>query len=261
MYCIAEVDYKKLAKTNRKLAFWIESLKSKMVGEKKKLVMKSIGQSYKLNYLYYVKFFKEHKSTAVSLLGSKFAKDYNGLFYSEEIENDLIRQYIPAIYNKMNRTKIHPHLFEDCVAALLVGLRESVWKYQREDIKFCTYAIKGIENNLIFFKRQHSRNNKSTTVMQYYIEDFFYDHDTKNQDRLDILVDSSVPKQDQINIRDFIISIHVKADISPAQLRSIFAQIEGQPYDSKTFRKAKDKIALYISENRESLPELEEIIY
>jgi len=59
------------------------------------------------------------------------------------------------------------------VAALLLGLRESVWKYQRADIKFSTYAINGLRNNIIFFKRRYNKNKKENMPREYFIEEFF----------------------------------------------------------------------------------------
>lgn len=260
MYRVAKVDYKKLAKSNSRLAYWINILKSKMTGETKKLVMNTLGQSYKLNYLYYIKFFKSHKLLAENILGRKFSKEHNTLFYSEEIENDLIVQYIPALHHEMNKNKVSPSLVEDCVAALLLGLRESVWKYQRADIKFSTYAINGLRNNIIFFKKRYNKNKKENMPREYFIEEFFMHGQENSHDRLDILADSSADFQDKVNIFDFIKSIQMDADISPAQIKSVFSQLQGKPYDSKTFKKAKLKLSAFITENREKLPDMEQII-
>jgi len=49
------------------------------------------------------------------------------------------------------------------------------------------------------------------------------------------------------------------ADISPAQIKSVFSQLQGKPYDSKTFKKAKLKLSAFITENREKLPDMEQI--
>ena len=155
-----DIDYKKLASSNIILSKWKASLDNIKDETVKKNLKTSYNIGYNKSFFYYVMFFRNHSNVANKILGSCFKKDRSKMFYAEQVETPLICQYMPAIYSEFRNKRIPEDIREEMFQNCLLGLRESVWKYARHDIKFSTYAINGIRNNIVFYRRQKSDSRK-----------------------------------------------------------------------------------------------------
>ncbi len=168
-----EIDYAKLAKANNLVFKWRNKLKSHINKKNIKFFSQTYGLRPVSGTLIYVKFFTKNYKEAVNILGSEFEKEYKDLFYAFEIENDLIKQYQPAIYRYgmqrlfSNKGKRNEYEVDELESYLLLCLRDCVWNYREENIKFSTFAISSIKKNSRFFFGNASRNRSSCPYPMY----------------------------------------------------------------------------------------------
>ncbi len=93
---------------------------------------------------------KEKKQEYLNLitdekLKQKFIADCDEMFYAAEIENDLFKQYRPAIFSIIRRFNATRHELQELLFDVgTLALRGAIWRYQRDSVKFITFAMNGI---------------------------------------------------------------------------------------------------------------------
>jgi hypothetical protein len=128
-----ECDFDKLRQSNSILWNWSKYFK---IHNKSFLAF-----AYKL---------KEKKQKYLNLISGKklkekFISDFDVMFYAAEIENDLFKQYRPTIFSIIRRFSVkNQETKEKLFDVGTLALRGAIWRYNREEVKFVTYAMNGI---------------------------------------------------------------------------------------------------------------------
>lgn len=255
-----EIDYKKLAFSNSLIAKWKLVLDSIQDESVKRDLKASYNLGYNKNFFYYVNFFKNHSNKASKILGSQFAKDKKKMFFAETVETELILQYRPAIYAEFRNKRITVDIREEIFQHCLIGLRESVWKYARSDIKFSTYAINGIRNNIGFYRSQRSDAKKKwddvvTSFSQLTQSDSEPSFETCIEDKRDH--DKCLP------VFDFILSIAKDAALTKQHINEIkyyVAEKRTRKVDFGLLKTAKKRLVAFIEKNPHIVPEFDKLV-
>lgn len=127
------VDFEKLKKCNAICYKWCGRFKVK-----------------KLHYMRFMYSIFKNPEQHVDKLPNKhkkqFIEDCKTMFYAAEIEDILIKQYNPMIFNIMKRMRINCDKYDDYVTDGMMAIRSAVWQYRTYKIKasFTTYAYRAI---------------------------------------------------------------------------------------------------------------------
>jgi 5S rRNA maturation endonuclease (ribonuclease M5) len=130
---MAEFNFAQLRESNALLWKWGQHLK--------------IQNGVFLRFVYKI---KENKEEILSQLKTKklkkeFLKDFEKMFYAEEVENALILQYRPMIYSVIRRFAIkNAEIGQTAFDVGICALRGSIWRYRMDTVKFITFAMNGV---------------------------------------------------------------------------------------------------------------------
>jgi len=250
---VADVDYKKLAKANLKLLFWRDKVREHAKSNKDFRIAHNMNA--KSNIQKVVRFFKKHKKEAVALLGKKFEREYKSLFYAFSVENDLIKQFIPAIYKVITAHGVRKDYHDDFFSELMISLRDSVWMYTRPEIKFATYAINGIKKNIIYLKINAAED---MVRKNYILYDDFKGNDVESPFE-ELAVDKAKPIDYETTFAEFIERVCEEAKLTPIQKEHIHNFYKDGIASKYTFFVTRKKLKKYVLDNLENLPRMENI--
>ena len=250
---VADVDYKKLAKANLKLLFWRDKVREHAKSNKDFRITHNMNA--KSNIQKVVRFFKKHKKEAVALLGKKFEREYKSLFYAFSVENDLITQFIPAIYKVIAIHGVRKDYHDDFFSELMISLRDSVWMYTRPEIKFTTYAINGIKKNIIYLKINAAED---MVRKNYILYDDFKGNDVESPFE-ELAVDKAKPIDYETTFAEFIDRVCEEAKLTPIQKEHIQNFYKDGIASKYTFFVTRKKLKKYVLDNLENLPRMENI--
>jgi len=249
-----DINYKKLAKQNIIINKWVTDLTNIIKSKSQHEKMKQLGLCFHSCFFTKV-FFLLENSEAEKILGESFIKEKKkiGKPYAWEIENQLITQYIPGIWSRFRLRNVASKFennFDDIYQFVLNGIRESVWKYQRPDIKFVTYCLNGMDNNIIIFhKRSTNRNvNKVFNFLSY----------TRPNDDSSIEESIADYRSTKINPVNFIQSLYGPAGLNEKETEAIDIYLSGHCVDLKCVFSAKKKLFKYVSSHLNELPDYED---
>jgi hypothetical protein len=130
---MAEFNFARLRESNALLWKWGQHLK--------------IQNNVFLRFVYKI---KENKEEILSQLKTKklkqeFLKDFENMFYAEEVENALILQYRPMIYSVIRRFAIkNAEIGQTAFDVGICALRGSIWRYRMDTVKFITFSMNGV---------------------------------------------------------------------------------------------------------------------
>ena len=251
-----QIDYAKLSKSNQLFFNWKNKIHDLMMQSNMKQERQLYQLGYNRNFYYYVKFFKNNTQIAAKYLGKKFVKDMPKMFFAETIENDLIVQYVPAIYSEMSKHTIPPMLWQDLYDYLLIGLRDSVWRYSREDIKFSTYAINGLRNNIRFFMSNSARERRMSKSAGILFSDMNLYEDENGSPAFEKAVVDERKDIDRLEIADTVRHIAVKANVTPQQMDAINFYIDHGYAENERCSNARRKMAKYAKQHIDELQDV-----
>jgi hypothetical protein len=106
-----------------------------------------IHNGHYLNFVYTLEQNKESllKQIKNAIKKKEFLKDFNAMFFAKEVENDVIRQYMPVVFNVMRRFNVkNDAAWETIFDVAVSALRGSVWRYRLDTTKFLSYAMTGV---------------------------------------------------------------------------------------------------------------------
>lgn len=259
MEVLMEIDYKKLASSNSLLAKWklaLDSIEDKSL----KRDLKSYNLGYKKNFFYYVNFFKNDYKVAEKILGPQFSKDRKKMFFAETVESELIMQYRPAIFSEFRSKKVTIDIMDEVFQNCLIGLRESVWKYARKDIKFSTYAINGIRNNIGFYRAQKSDAKKKLNDVAISFSQFAQ---LDSEASFEAQIPDERSNEKCLPVFDFIMSIAQDARLTHKHIDEMKIYVEDKRNRKVNFgilKTAKKRLIAYIEKNPHIVPEFEKLV-
>ena len=256
-----EIDYKKLAQSNKVLLRWKNKLLDNINTNNKKFFYDTYGIRRNSNIIKIAMMFKKYHKECCNLLGPNFSKDKSKMFYAEKVEDQLISQYIPAIILEMKKANIKDNETEEIYSGLLIHLRSSVWMYTRSNIKFCTFAINGIRSSVKFARAQIYKKSKAKGFMKTFLfEDMPSSCETESAKDF-ICVDNNSIEHGHVDSIDFINSICKEAKLTTLQKDAIFDFIKnGNSLNYKqAFFVAKRVLKKYIQKNTETITHISEI--
>ena len=130
---MAEFDFARLRESNALLWKWGQNLK--------------IQNNSFLRFVYKIKKNKEEilSQLKTKKLKQEFLKDFEKMFYAEQIENDLILQYRPMVFSVLRRFVIkNADIKQTAFDIGLCSLRGAIWRYRMDSVKFITFAMNGV---------------------------------------------------------------------------------------------------------------------
>jgi len=249
-------DFVKLAKSNIIQLKWRSKLMSKIIRKERTPEVKAILDLLPArNFFGVMKFFMTNKSAATAILGKQFAKDYPKMFYASKIENDLIKSYVPAVFSMIRNQKLTNDQYEELTSRLLESLREIVWRFNRTDLKFTTYAITSLKNNTKFIMSDIISGKigaSENRCIHSEDENTYLTSFSGRQVTFD-------PKS-TIQFADFINDLVGSVHLTTHENLCIKNFLQKKTYQRKTLNVVKNKFKEYIANNNNSLPHLEEIL-
>lgn len=250
------INYEKLAESNKVTLKWRNALVERIKGRSKEPEVKAIKKLLPAtNFLGIVSFLKDNKKKAAAILGSEFTKDYKKMFYAAEIENELIKQYVPAVYSVLRNKKFNPMYADDLLNDLLYSLREIVWRYNRKDLQFSTYAITSLKNNYYYKMANIARKKNYVYKNPLIIIDDLNHHSSSFSGR-----NSEFEINDQISFHDFMKRILKEIKFTKSQKNCLIRFLGKQTYQRKTFRIVQEIIKSHLIEKDVLMPQMEEIV-
>lgn len=250
------IDYKKLARSNTINLKWRDKLINKIRSNYKDPKIKLLKASLPaVNFFGMMMFFKNNKKEAAKLFGPNFLKDYKDMFYAAEIENELIKQYIPAIYSILRNKKINPILFDELINQMICGFREVVWRFNREDLQFSTYAITSLKNNFCYEISNLTNKKKNKFQRSVLVTDKLKDCFSSFSGR-----STEQDFMDKIPLSNFMERIINEVKFSKAQKNCLIKFLNKQSYIHKTMKQVKEIIKKHITEQDLLMPQMEEIV-
>jgi hypothetical protein len=261
-----DVDYIKLAEANRLIAACTEKIKRIRKDKKNKLLLNEHNVGYRYGFFYFVKFLTEKQKLAQKFLGKFYTENRDKMLYPASVESFLIRQYVPAIYHEIGKKKGKIDSMAELKQFCMEGLRNSVWKYTREDIKFTTFAINGIRNNITIYKKRVSREKKDSKWSRISLFSDCNSSGSSGSLFKDSFENSIIdPRMNEVTISivDFLQTIAPQAKITEKQMFEInnFVAIKkSRPTDFRTLNMAKKKIKQFIVDNPQAIPEFARIV-
>jgi len=251
-----DIDYKRLAQENKALFVWKQKIHSIMLKEEMHDVRAKYNLGYTRNFFYYVKFFKNNYHVAKKYLGAKFAKQYDSLFYAEQVEDALIRQYIPAVYAEMGKRVKNPAIWEELFQYLLLGLRESVWRYSREDIKFITFAINGIRNNIKFFMADKNKVGRRLKNQQVTFSDFARNQENKFGCNFEDYIEGDHDFSKKTEIMDMVRFVADNSNLTDLQRNVVDEYLKTGIITTDVLHAARKKMVKFVRKNPDQFAEL-----
>ena len=256
-----DVDYNKLAEGNRIVLLCRDKINTIRKDKNKKNFLDQFNVGYKFSFFYLIKFLKHNQDVAQKVLGNIYSDNKSKMLYADSVESFLIKQYIPAVYYEMGKKKVMVEGMPDMYQFCLEGLRNSVWKYTREDIKFSTFAINGIRNNICIFRKRAAKDKRTNKWNKVSLFIDFQSGNAKESFEHEIV--DQKDNSPVISIFDFLKSIAPLAKFTEKQMFEISNYVairKTKQTDHGVLNNAKRKIIKFIGENPEIIPQFAKVI-